>query len=413
MLYIGIDWADRYHQVHITDESADPLASFSIPNSLQGFQLLSTKVTELGFASNQCLVALETSSGLLVGYLLEQGFTLYPINPKAVNRYRDRFRVSGAKSDPLDAMVLAHILVTDRGVHRPLKPSSPLAQEIRIFTRDHKNLVKQRTRLVNQLAACLKEYYPGALSLFSSLDQPLAIAFLKAFPTPSAAHKLSLNQLEAFCFAHCYRVRNGIQKLHSKLLAPVPRANPFIVRAKSCYLLSLLAQLEPLLTAIAEYQDQLHSLLGQHPDCDIFLSLPRTGTVTAARMLAELGDNRENFPTLASLQGEAGTAPVTRRSGQRLSVVFRRACRKPLRDLLQQFARQSIIASVWAKEYYHCQTERGKSHSRALRALANRWLAIIWRIWQDRSTYDESYHLANRQLRKSRGAPMSPVPYTA
>lgn len=401
MLYIGIDWAHHHHQAFITDEDASNLGSFPFPNTLEGFELFGSKVLDLGASAKQCLVAMETASGLLAGYLLEQGYTLYPINPKAVDRYRDRFRASGAKSDPLDAMVLAHILRTDRWVHRPLVPSSELAQELLVMTRDHYHLVQQRTRLLNQLTDCLKLYYPAAISFFSAVEQPLSIAFLKAYPTPQAAQQLSQEQLESFCFERCFRSRKAIKTLYEKINSPSPTAAPLVVRAKSRYLLSLLDQLEVLQEAISSYQDHISSLLDQHPDRDIFLSLPRTGMITAARMLAEFGDNRKNFPTSASLQAEAGTAPVTRRSGRRLAVVFRRACRKRLRDVLQQFARQSIVNDGWAKAYYLSQRSRGHSLSRAIRALANRWLAIIWCLWHQGSTYDESYHQANIDLRRS------------
>ncbi len=402
MLYIGIDWAHQDHQAFVTDDDSSKLASFAFANTVEGFDLLNSKILDLGATADQCLVAMETASGLLVGYLLEQGYTLYPINPKAVDRYRDRFSSSGAKSDPLDAMVLAHILRTDRWVHNPLTPSSELAQELLVMTRDHHHLGQQRTRLLNQITDCLKLYYPAATSFFTALDQPVSIAFLKAYPTPHAAQQLSINQLESFCFERSFRNRKDIKALYEKIIAPPPTAAPLVVRAKSRYLLSLLAQLEVLQEAIASYEDHISSLLNQHPDRDIFLSLPRTGMITAARMLAEIGDNRDNFPTLASLQGEAGTAPVTRRSGQRSAVVFRRACRKRLRDVLQQFARQTIINDGWAKAYYRCQKDRGHSFSRAVRALANRWLAIIWRLWNQRSTYDESYHQRSIDRRRSK-----------
>lgn len=365
-------------------------------NTLEGFHHLEARLRELGLVPQDCLVALEKSSGLLVGYLLDHGYTVYPINPKAVDRYRDRLRVSGAKSDPLDALVLAHILRTDRDLHRPLLPSSPLAQELKCITRSHEDLVEQRTRLTNQIKACLKEYYPAALTFFSSVDQPLALAFLEAFPTPEAARRLSAQELETFCFQRCYRNRTGIRSLYEKMQAPSLQAPPWLATARSQYLLALVTQMVPLQKAISGFERQLQSLLDQHPDSPVFLSLPGAGTVLAARLLAELGDCRDNFPTPEALQAEAGTAPVTKRSGHRLSTLFRRACRKRLRNAFQQFSRESVRLSPWAREYYQRQRDHGKSSSRAFRALANRWAAILWKMWQQGLPYDEDYHQANR-----------------
>lgn len=257
-------------------------------------------------------------------------------------------------------------------------------------------LVRQRTRLVNQLTACLKEYYPAALSFFSSLERPLALAFLSHFPTLEDAQRLSLKELEAFCFEHRYRDRVGINKLYDKLQSPMLRAHPLVARAKSRYLLSLVSQLIPLQQGIKEYEEEIERLFQRHPDSELFRSLPGAGKTLAPQMLAEIGDCRENFPRPEFLQGEAGTAPVTKRSGGRIMVVFRRSCRKRLRDTLQQFALESLRFCSWAREYYQAQKERGKSTSQAVRALANRWLAIIWAMWQRHLPYDNEYHQANR-----------------
>ena len=400
MIYIGIDWADQEHHVFITNDLGANLGSFAITHSVEGFAKLEDRVKGLSSDQKGCLFALEIASGLLVGYLLAKGYTVYPINPKAVDRYRDRYRVSGAKSDPGDAMVLSHILRTDRPRHQPLMPSSELARELLLLTRDHQNLVQQRTRLVNQLNACLKEYYPAALQFFSSVDQPLALAFLNHFPTPGDAQRLSLQELEAFCFKHHYHNRKDIKRLYNKLQLPMLQAHPFVVRAKSRYLLSLISQLIPLQQSIKEYEGEIECLFKRHPDSEIFLSLPGAGKTIAPQMLAEIGDRRENFPHCEFLQAEAGTAPVTKRSGGRIMVVFRRSCRKRLRNTLQQFALESLKFCPWAREYYKAQKQRGKSTSQALRALANRWLAIIWVMWQRDLPYDDEYHQANRDKRR-------------
>jgi transposase len=409
MYYIGIDWADQEHHVYVTDDTAALLASFKFSNTLEGFQRMEGRIKELGIAPDQCLMAIEKSAGLLFTYLLERGYTIYSINPKAVDRYRDRFRLSGSKSDPGDALVLANILRTDRHMHYPFLPSSPLTQELRLLTRDQQCLVWQRTRMVNQITACLKDYYPGAVNFFSSLDQPLALAFLLAFPTPDSARQLSLEQLRDFCFQRFYRDPRAINILHKKIQAPTPQAYPWTVRAKSRYLLALLGQLASLQANVTAYEREIEALFCQHEDHGIFQSLPGAGTIIGARLLAEIGDCRDNFPTAASLQVRAGTAPVTKRSGQYLSVVFRRSCSKRLRDAFQQFAKQSLLRTSWAREYYNGQRQLGHFFSRAVRALANRWAAILWTMWQKSTSYDETYHQANKARHLSRLRPQSVV----
>ena len=199
-------------------------------------------------------------------------------------------------------------------------PSSPLAQELRLLTRDHQCLVWQRTRLVNQITACLKDYYPGAVNFFSFLDQPWALAFLLAFPTPESDRQLSLEQLRDFCFRHFYRDPRTINVLYKKIQTPTPSAYPWAVRARSRYLLALLGQLASLQANITAYEREVDTLFRQHEDHGIFQSLPGAGPILGARLLAEIGDCRGNFPTAASLQASADTAPVTKRSGQYLSV---------------------------------------------------------------------------------------------
>ena len=198
MFYVGIDWADLKHDICVVDEKGERVVKFTIPHTAQGLSKLHHRLSMLTPNRDELLVALETDKGLVVSFLFDLGYTVYPINPKAVSRYRDRYRTSGAKSDPLDALVLANILRTDRHRFRPLLPDTTLARELKVLTRDHRHLVKSRTALSNQLTACLKAYYPRALELFSKVTQPITLAFLKAYPTPQGASGLSLKGLKCF-----------------------------------------------------------------------------------------------------------------------------------------------------------------------------------------------------------------------
>jgi len=241
MFYVGIDWADLKHDICVVDEKGERVVKFIIPHTAQGLSKLHHRLSMLTPNRDELLVALETDKGLVVSFLLDLGYTVYPINPKVVSRYRDRYRTSGAKSDPLDALVLANILRTDRHRFRPIMPDSTLARELKVLTRDHKHLVKSRTALSNQLTACLKAYYPRALELFSKVTQPITLAFLKAYPTPQGASGLSLKGLKCFLREHRYTHPQRVEELYKTLKQPQMRVESWLVRAKSRHMLALVA----------------------------------------------------------------------------------------------------------------------------------------------------------------------------
>jgi len=400
MLYVGIDWADASHHIFATDDSAQELASFSITHEAGGFKHLLSKIGSLSKEGEEVLFAIETPNHLIVEYLLDKGYTVYPINPKAVDRYRDRHHLSGAKSDPIDAKVLAHILRTDRESHRPIVPESELAKELKILTQDHRHLVETKTRLSNQLTACLKSYYPVALSIFSDIDRKCALLFLKSYPTLKEAQKLSFEEFEGFLKSCGYARPQRIKKMYSNLKSSQIFVRPATVRAKSRYMLALVSQLLLLLEEIKAYEEEIERLLKKHPDSKLFTSLPGAGTILAARVLTEIGENRELHPHYSSLQCLAGTAPVTKSSGTYKVVKLRHSCKKGFRHTMQQLAFCSISRSTWARCYYDSQRKKGKSHSQAIRALANKWLKIIHALWCKRELYDEEHHLSMQESHK-------------
>lgn len=400
MLYVGIDWADSNHQIFVTSDSAQELASFSITHDAEGFKRLLSKTRSLSQKRKDVLFAIETPNHPLVEYLLDRGYTICAINPKAVDRYRDRHHLSGAKSDPIDAKVLAHILRTDRENHRAILPHSELAKELKILVRDHRSLVETRARLSNQLTACLKTYYPAVLLMFKDIDRKCALAFLKRYPTLQKAKALSLAELRSFLQTLGYGHPQKIEKMHRLLSLPQIPVSASVTRARSKYVLALVSQLLPLLEEIKAYEEEIECLLKKHPDSKLFTSLPGAGVILAARVLTELGENRELHPHYSSLQCLAGTAPVTRSSGTYRVVKLRRSCKKEFRDAMQQLAFCSLLKSSWARHYYEGLRKKGKSHSQATRALANKWLKIIHALWQNKELYDEECHLAMQQNHK-------------
>ncbi len=402
MLLVGIDWADTEHVYCLMDDTGATLATGTIAHTAEGLERFMALVRTRVQNPQDVLVALETSQGPLVGALLDQQFTVYAINPKAVDRHRERFRVAGAKSDLRDAWVLATLLRTDRALYRPLLPDSEIAQELRALTRDRAELVRTRTMLSNQLNACLKAYFPEFLALFADPDRPVALALLQAFPTREALQAVSPEQVEAFLRRHhCPHSRDRAAEIHTRMHARGFHIASPLVRAKARLANTLASQLQTLAEHLDAYDREIRRVLRLHPDGELYHSLPGAGDSLAARMVGELGDNRTRYPDASIAQCEAGTAPVTRASGTSRTVHVRRACIHPLRDTLWQFAFASLQRCEWANTYYLRARMRGKKHAEAVRMLGNVWLRIIIAMRRDRWPYDETLFLKARSAHPS------------
>jgi transposase len=398
LLLVGIDWADVEHTYCVMDEVGSVATSGSIPHTPEGFaQLVSTIRARVAEPADVC-VALETRQGPLVAALVDEGFTVYAINPKAVDRHRERFRVAGAKSDLRDAWVLATLLRTDRQLYRAIQPDSELAQELRVLTRDRAALVQTRTMLSNQLTAALKAYFPEFLELFADPDRPVALAVLQAFSTREVLSRTRPQRLAAFLRQHHYpRSDAKAQEIHQRLRQPAFRMAPVIIRTKSRLALALVRQLDTLTEQIAAYETEIEQVLRKHPDGELYDSLPGAGDLLAARMVGELGDNRERYRDATVAQCEAGTAPITRASGTVRTVHVRRACIHPLRETMWQFAFCSLRDCAWAREYYSRARARGKHHAEAIRMLGNVWLRIIVAMRRDHRPYNDVVFLKARE----------------
>ncbi|RDV80506.1 IS110 family transposase [Ammonifex thiophilus] len=394
MIFVGIDWADKEHEVCVLDQDGTELAHFRIPHTCHGLETLKKQLLRYVTSPEEAPCFLETSQGLLVQFLLEAGFPVYPLNPKVVDYRR---KPSGAKSDTIDARLLADIGRSDLRRLRRLNPDSELIQELKTLCRDQDILLEEVTRLTNRLTACLKEYYPVALELFSRLTLPVTLNFLKTYPTLEAARSASVPELAAFLKAHRHPKPNlTAQRIYAQLHAPQLEARPAVVRAKSRFMPVLIAQLEPLLEAIKKYDEEITRLFKSHPDSLIFASLPGAGTRLGPRLLAGWGDDRGRYESAAAVQALAGTSPVLYQSGKYRFARQRRACIKFLRLALQLFAYQSVLKVSWARDYYQRKRAAGKTHHEALRALANIWVRIIFAMWLNRRPYDESVFLAAR-----------------
>ena len=387
MWFAGIDWADRHHDIVVIDEVGHKVAQLRVEHSSDGMKKLVSFLRAIA-PLEQIACILETKHGLLITALLEAGLALYPVNPKTIDRKRP---ASGAKTDLIDAYLLAKHGRAEWTDLRRLEPDSPKIAELKALTRDQDALIQMQTRLVNQLTACLKAYYPAALQLFSKLQQHSALVFLQRYPTPQAAQAASREQVAQVLKEAGHPTAEKVApKIYETLHQPQLSADEVTTRTKARLMQALVAQLLPLLEQIAAYDKEITELFLTHADSQIFVSLPGAGKRLAPRLLAEWGDDRQRYADPSSIQALAGTSPVPFESGTYAKVHQRLACLKPLRNALQQFAWLSTQQESWAKDYYERKRREGKSHSMAVRALANIWVRIIFAMWHKREAYQRA-----------------------
>jgi transposase len=388
----------------VEDEQATKILSRSVAHTVEGFTEWGRWLDEQRAAGVELWAAIEKPEGRVVDFLLDHGVIVFAINPKAVDRARDRFRASGAKSDPFDARVLATFLRTDHHHLTPVRPSSEAAQELKGLTRDYTRHVRQQTRTLNQLTAALKAYYPRALEVCDDLKSQWARDFLRDYPTPAALAALTERQWQRWGGGRrlsAERLAAGWERLHAPQL-PVP---PHVVRVHARLLAALLEQLDVTIRTVQAYREAISDFFARMPAATWATSLPggRSGT-TVPTLCAELGDAAGRWESFRHLQAHAGSVPVTDRSGKYAAVFFRFACNRHLRQAVHQFTANSLAHSEWAKAYYDRCRKRGHRHHHALRALSAKWLKILFALWTRQVPYDETHHLATmarQQLRQA------------
>ena len=398
-VYIGIDWSENEHEVVWLNEAGAIIEHFTMKHKAEEFMKLERARQELGLAAAECTVALETGHNLVVDFLWAWGYEqLYVIPPSVIKSNRGRFSSSGARDDKRDGHLIAEVVRTDRGRLQPWSPDRPLTRQIRAKVSLLRYLTKEKVRCGNRLRAVLVRYYPGALQLFGLWSSQISLAFIQAYPSPQAALSLSWDDFEAFAGQHRYSAAK-LPACFGRLQQPQPQASPETVLTYQAEARYLAGHLRQLIRAKNQALKELTQLFAQHPDQAIFASLPGAGSLLAPALLSKFGDDRARFPSPAALQALAGTCPVTDKSGKRKVIKFRHACDRHFRHIVQQWARHSLRSSVWANAYWHQVRPRCQSDSHALRCLANRWLAVAWKLWQSGQLYDQTYHLQQRALR--------------
>jgi transposase len=398
----GIDWASDWHDVHISDEHGQQLVAEQFSHDETGISAL----IRLLLAHRVECCAIERPDGLLVGRLLAAGIRVLAIHPNQVKAARERYRAAAGKNDRFDAFVLCELARTDRHRFPVLAPSSDETLALKTLVRTREDLVDAKVALANQLRAQLQAFWPGAERIFADVDSPIGLAFLERYPSPTDTRSLGEKRLESFLARHAYCGRRAPSELLARLRsAPGAVAGELEQDARRSAVIGLVAALRPIVEQISQLTSQIAGATRAHPDGAIFLAFFRDtkSVITAAGLLAEIGDNRTRYPTNDSLAADAGQAPVTIQSGKRSNATFRWACDKRLRKHMSVLADSTRHWHPWARDVYQRARARGANHPHAIRILGRAWSRILWRCWQDHTPYDPTKHRKLQQLLTTQG----------
>jgi hypothetical protein len=382
-VFVGHDWAEAHHDVHVEDEEGHRLARARLPEGVEGVARFHELVAPFVEDPAEVVIATETDRGLFVGALVAAGYTVLAVNPMSTSRYRERHSTSGAKSDPGDALVLAELARTDSHNHRPIAGDSDLAEAVKVLARAHQSMIWTRQRQTNQLRSTLREFYPGALTCFDDLAGGDALAVLAVAPTPVLGRGLSRSKIAAALRrgGRQRRVEERTAQIQAALRADQLAAPDVVSAAMGSTVAALVAVVGELNTQIARLEAELSDRFEKHPD---------------AKVLGEFGDDPNRYADAKSRKNYAGTSPITKASGKRKVVLARYARNRRLADACYLWAFASLTASPGARAFYDQRRAAGDTHHRALRALANRLVGILHGCLRHGVLYDEDTAWAHR-----------------
>jgi transposase len=401
VLFVGDDWAEAHHDVELVDEAGRVLARRRLPEGVLGLERLHALIGDhLGEEDEpgDVVVGIETDRGPWVQALVAAGYAVFAINPLQVARYRERHGVSGAKSDPGDAHVLAEVVRLDRAHHRPVAGDSAVAEEVKVLARVHQSMIWSRQRQTNMLRSMLREFYPAALDAFTGDDDGLAgrdaLAVLAIAPGPEQGRALSLSKI-ASALRRAGRRRNIDSRaaaIQAALRTPQLAAHPGVVGAYTASVRSLVPVIAEIAAQVGQLQGEVEAGFGRHPDAEIYRSQPGLGDILGARVLAEFGDDPGRYMDAKARKNYSGMSPITKASGTKRVVLARFARNRRLGDALFLQAFAALNNSPGARAFYDRQRSRGATHYQALRTLANRLVGILHGCLRHQTLYDE--HLA-------------------
>jgi len=402
---IGIDWASEKNDVWVYDTTTGKESHRVVKQTAED---LAEWVADLRvrFGGRQVAVSLEQARGGLIYALMGYEFlTLYPINPKSLACYREAFSPSRAKDDPTDAELLMDLLRKHRDRFRPWRPDDEQTRTLALLNEERRKNVQMRLKIVLRLQATLKNYFPQALELVcGNLTSELACAFILKWPTLDALKRAKPETVRAFYYRHGYRQAKLIEGNLKKIAESMPLTeDQAILTASTLATQTLARQIRAINVSINQYDQAIKTLFKDHPDSFIFNSFPGAGPNLAPRLLTAFGSDRERYAGAVDVQTYSGIAPVVERSGKQQWTHWRWACPKFIRQSFHEFARCSIGYSLWARAYFDQQKEKGASQHAAFRALAFKWIRILYRCWQERVPYDEDRYIESL---KRHGSPL-------
>jgi transposase len=401
---VSIDWADQKHAVCLLDQTTGRREQTIVKHTPEALQEWALGLRQR-FAAQPIAVCLEQSRGPLIYFLLQYDFfVLFPINPATLAKYRQAFSTAGGKDDPSDADYLLDLLEHHRDRLRIWRPDDEKTRTLSLLMEQRRRLVNDRTRLSNRLTALLKGYFPQVLDWFEDIRTQLVCDFLARWPQLSLLQRARPETINQFLRSHHSTSQATNARRLAEIKAAVPLTNDAAVMTSSVLNVKVLvAQMKTVIAAISEYDRHLEALCLTHQDYQLFAALPSAGLIHAARLTAAFGSDRSRWQSPDELLCFSGIAPIIERSGKQFRIRWRYFCPKFFRQTFHEFAAQSIQDSFWARAYYYSQRAKGKEHHAAVRALAFKWMRVIWKCWQTRTPYNEVVYLET--LRK-KGSPL-------
>jgi transposase len=398
--WVGLDWADEVHQVCEYEVETGRKQNYAVKQEAESLQEWVNRL-RVGYGGKRVAVVLEQARGGLIYALMGTDFiTLYPVNPQSLAKYRKALYPSGAKSDPSDAELLQDMVRQNAGRFRAWVPADAQTRTLQLLTEARRKFVDEMTARTNQLTSALKTYYPQALEWAGELSEEQACAFLEKWPTLADLQKSRAFRIREFYERHGRPRREALHERVEQIRKAQPLTlDPAVIMAGVMMVEVLVAQVRPLRSAIRKYDQEIERIFQQHPDRTVFKSFPGAGKVLAPRLAAVFGADRGRFATAVEVQQFSGVAPVTESSGKKKWVHRRWACPKFVLQTFHEFADQARRFCAWSKLYYQQQRARGKDHHAAIRALAYKWIRIVFQCWKSRTPYDDSVYvksLANR-----------------
>jgi hypothetical protein len=398
VIFVGVDWAEAHHDVHVADEAGKRLAKARLAEGVDGIARFHELVGAHAADPAEVVIGIETDRGLFVAALVAAGYQLYAVNPMSTSRYRDRRSTSGAKSDAGDAQVLSDMVRTDRHNHRLVAGDSEGVEATKILARAHQSMVWSRGRQTNMLRSTLREFYPAALVAFDDLTSPDALEVLRIAPTPTLGAGLSRSKIAAALRrgGRQRRVDERAAEIQTALRTEQLQAPAVVATAMGASVAASVAVIAEMVAQTDRLAGELSAGFEQHPDAEVVRSLPGLGTILGARVLGEFGDEPNRYVTPKSRKNYAGTSPITRASGTKKAVLARHIRNRRLADAIYLWAFASLTASPGARSYYDARRAAGDGHHQALRALGNRLVGILHGCLARHVAYDETIAWGHR-----------------